>query len=242
MASPASCRCGPVRVSAVWIAEIFASIQGEGRFSGTRSVFVRTSGCNLRCHFCDTPYTSWKPTGETRSWQDVLNEVTKFDCEHVVLTGGEPLLQADLVPLSQALTAAGHVVTVETAGTVDRPVAAALMSISPKFSNSDPLGNERWLERHRRDRHQPAVVGELISRYDYQLKFVVDTPADIDEILAYLGELPDYNTANVWLMPQGVQQADLAARGVWLEPLAEELGFQFCPRRHIEMFGNVRGT
>ena len=93
------------------IAEIFHSVQGEGEFSGTPSVFVRTTGCNLRCWFCDTPYTSFKAEGLQRDWQDVLQEVLEFDCLHVVLTGGEPLLQPDLLPLAHALRQQRRIVT-----------------------------------------------------------------------------------------------------------------------------------
>ena len=83
------------------IAEFFKSIQGEGEFAGTPSVFVRTTGCNLRCSFCDTPYTSWKPEGIHEPWQTILDRILADDCRHVVLTGGEPLLQPDVVLLSQ---------------------------------------------------------------------------------------------------------------------------------------------
>ena len=82
------------------ISEIFHSVQGEGRYSGEPSVFVRTSGCNLRCWFCDTPYTSWNPEGENRSWDSIVEDVLQYDCTHVVITGGEPMLQADIRPLA----------------------------------------------------------------------------------------------------------------------------------------------
>src|SRR5881394_3201980 len=120
------------------IAEIYASLQGEGLLTGTPSVFVRTTGCNLRCWFCDTPYTSWQPEGEQRSWESVRDEVLTRDVEHVVITGGEPMLQRDVVPLSRALAEQGRLITIETAGTIYRPVAAHLMSISPKLANSSP--------------------------------------------------------------------------------------------------------
>ena len=120
------------------IAEVYASIQGEGQFAGTPSVFVRTTGCNLRCWFCDTPFTSWNPEGPFVSVADLFQQVAAFDIEHVVLTGGEPLLQPDSVPLCEQLLAAGHFVTIETAGTVYRPALASLMSISPKLANSSP--------------------------------------------------------------------------------------------------------
>lgn len=224
------------------IAEIFHSVQGEGEFSGTPSVFVRTTGCNLRCWFCDTPYTSFRPEGLLRSWQDVLNEVLSWDCPHVVLTGGEPLLLPDIVPLAHALRQQGRIVTVETAGTVFRPVEADLMSISPKLSNSTPREDSPWHPRHDRDRDRPEVMRQLMSSQAYQLKFVVDQPADLHEIVEYLQRFPEVGADRVWLMPQGIDQASLIEKAVWLAPAAQRLGFRFCPRKQIEMFGSVRGT
>jgi len=226
----------------VRIAEIFHSVQGEGEFSGTPSVFVRTAGCNLRCWFCDTPYTSFKAEGLQRDWQDVLQEVLEFGCLHVVLTGGEPLLQPDLLPLAHALRQQQRIVTVETAGTIFRPVEADLMSISPKLSNSAPIGMIHWEQRHERDRNRPDVIRQMLQVSPCQLKFVVDQPADLDEITQYLRGFSEITSNQVWLMPQGINQEELATKGVWLVPLAQQLGYRFCPRRHIEMYGNVRGT
>ena len=224
------------------IAEIFHSIQGEGEYAGTPSVFVRTTGCNLRCWFCDTPYTSIRPEGSHRDWQEVLRAVLEFECPHVVLTGGEPLLQPEIVPLAQALRDEHRIVTVETAGTIFRPVEADLMSISPKLSNSTPHLVNRWLERHERDRDRPGALRQLMSRSRYQLKFVVDQPVDLDEISRYLERFPEVVAEQVWLMPQGISQEELAEKAKWLGPATERLGFRFCPRRHIELFGSVRGT
>lgn len=224
------------------IAEVFHSIQGEGEFAGTPSVFVRTTGCNLRCWFCDTPYTSWQPEGSRRDWQYVLQDVLKIECSHVVLTGGEPLLQPGIVPLSQALREAGRFVTVETAGTVFRSIDADLMSISPKLSNSMPREASRWRERHERDRLRPDVVARMIEMAPYQLKFVIDAAADLDEVVQYLRGVPQVSPDRVWLMPQGVSADELVVRTEWLAPAAERLGFRFSPRRHIELFGHVRGT
>ena len=227
---------------ALRIAEVFYSIQGEGRFAGTPSVFVRTTGCNLRCWFCDTPYTSWHPEGGHRTLAELLREIRSFECDHVVLTGGEPLLQPSIVPLSHELRREGYVITVETAGTVYRPVAADLMSISPKLANSAPRESSRWVVRHEDHRDRPEILRRLLREYDTQLKYVIDTPADLDELRQVVRELPEATPDRIWLMPQGVTTADLTSRAAWLEPAAAELGYRFCPRRHIEMFGNVRGT
>lgn len=224
------------------IAEIFTSIQGEGRYAETPSVFVRTTGCNLRCWFCDTPYTSWRPEGEQLSWRSVAERVLEVDVQHVVLTGGEPLLQPDIVPLSQTLRDAGRFVTVETAGTVFRPVAADLMSISPKLSNSQPLTPTIWRDRHRLAQENDPVLLRLIREYPHQLKFVVDEPDDLVEIAGYLQRFPEVAPDNIWLMPQGITATELAERTEWLIPWAKERGFRVSPRRHIELYGHRRGV
>ena len=129
------------------IAEIFYSVQGEGGLVGVPSVFVRTSGCNLRCSWCDTPYTSWEPEGEERSIEEILASAAAFPARHVVVTGGEPMIAPGIVPLTEGLRARGLHVTIETAGTVFAPVACDLMSISPKLSNSTPGGPLRRAAR-----------------------------------------------------------------------------------------------
>jgi 7-carboxy-7-deazaguanine synthase len=175
-------------------------------------------------------------------WQAVADRALGFAIEHVVLTGGEPLLQPEIVPLSRALRDAGRFVTIETAATVDRPVQADLMSLSPKLSNSLPLTPATWRDRHSRAQENDAVVRRMIREYPYQLKFVVDAPADLLEIATYLERFPDAAAEHVWLMPQGIAAAELAARTEWLAPWAAEHGYRVSPRRQIERFGHRRGT
>ncbi|MFV2070978.1 MAG: 7-carboxy-7-deazaguanine synthase QueE, partial [Pirellulales bacterium] len=162
------------------IAEIYRSVQGEGLLCGTSSLFVRTSGCNLRCWYCDTPYASWSPEGDDLSVDEIVTRIEEWDATHVVLTGGEPMLHAELIPLSNRLTTLGRHVTVETAGTLYLPVACDLMSVSPKLSNSLPSrdGDARWHHRHDRTRHAPQVIQRLTREYEYQIKFVIDVAGD----------------------------------------------------------------
>ena len=80
------------------ISELFYSIQGEGKLTGVPSVFVRASGCNLRCTWCDTPYASWEPEGENFSVAQIVERVIAFPARHVVLTGGEPMMMPEIVP------------------------------------------------------------------------------------------------------------------------------------------------
>ena len=122
------------------ISEIFYSVQGEGILAGVPSVFVRVSGCNLRCSWCDTPYASWNPEGQERSVESIVETVRGFGADYAVITGGEPMIFPDVVALSHGLTSSGMHITIETAGTVFQPVACDLMSISPKLGNSTPSG------------------------------------------------------------------------------------------------------
>ncbi|TXT33248.1 MAG: queuosine biosynthesis protein QueE [Planctomycetota bacterium] len=209
-------------------------------------MFVRTTGCNLRCWFCDTPFTSWKPEGPQVTVGDLVRQVQAFEIEHVVLTGGEPLLQPDSVSLCERLLAAGHFVTIETAGTVFRPVPASLMSISPKLENSSPsrvgsIDAARWQARHEQSRSQPEVIARLIAATDYQFKFVVDAPSDLAEISAYLAAWPQVPGDRVWLMPQARTREELSARSEWLEAETKRLGYRFSSRWQIAQFGNQRG-
>lgn len=225
------------------IAELYQSVQGEGEYLGTPSVFLRTTGCNLRCWFCDTPFTSWQPEGSDVPLRELIDKLLSFDCEHVVITGGEPLLPRDIEPLTDALRRAGRFITIETAGTVFRPVGCDLMSISPKLENSTP-DTERsalWSARHEQLRHRPDVIRELIARFRYQFKFVIDQPADVAQVEAYLAALPEIDRTRVWLMPQAVSAINLTEKSTWLEALASESGFRFTSRWHIAEFGNVRG-
>ena len=226
------------------IAEIYHSVQGEGLLSGQPSVFVRASGCNLRCWFCDTPFASWSPEGNDLAVDMMLAQIHEWDTEHIVLTGGEPMLFAELIPLTEQLRAAGKHITIETAGTLYLPVTCDLMSISPKLSNSTPSQDRgaSWRRRHERSRHVPDVIHRLIDEYDYQLKFVIDAPSDIDEVQDYLAEFPEVDRDRVLLMPQGTTAEELSRQAQWLEPYCEQEGWRYCARRQIEWFGAVRGT
>src|SRR5579862_645846 len=143
------------------IAEIFYSIQGEGMLAGVPSVFVRTSGCNLRCSWCDTPYTSWKPEGADMSIPDILSQVKEFHAAHAVVTGGEPMIARGVADLTQGLRKEGMHITLETAGTVFAPVQCDLMSISPKLANSTPEGE--WAKQHDKLRTRIDVLKRLMD-------------------------------------------------------------------------------
>ena len=224
------------------IAEIFYSIQGEGALVGTPSVFVRTSGCNLRCGWCDTPYASWAPEGEEVALEEILAAVARYRAHYVVVTGGEPMIAPQIGPLSEALRQMGLHVTIETAGTVFAPVDCHLMSISPKLSNSTPFGRDgdRWVAQHDRLRLQPAVLKRLMAAYEYQLKFVVVEEDDLAEVRDLVAEVRA-NPQRVVLMPEGTDPEVLRERAAWLVEICKQEGFRFSPRLHIDLYGNRRG-
>jgi 7-carboxy-7-deazaguanine synthase len=221
------------------IAELFYSLQGEGSLVGVPSVFVRTSGCNLRCSWCDTPYTSWQPEGTELSLDQILDEVRAHPAHHVVVTGGEPMIAPEILPLAERLRDAGLHITIETAGTVFKPVACDLMSISPKLANSTPEGPFR--AQHERLRIQTDVLAELMARYEHQLKFVIARADDLDEVRAIVAALRA-DTARVILMPEGTEPGVLRERSVWLAEICKEEGFRFSPRLHVDLWGSKRGV
>jgi 7-carboxy-7-deazaguanine synthase len=178
------------------------------------------------------------------STDEIVSQVEEWDSQHVVVTGGEPMLFAELIPLCHRLKAIGRRVTIETAGTLHLPVECDLMSISPKFASSAPDAKAypHWHRRHERERHRPDVIRQLIGEFEYQLKFVIDVREDLEAVRGYVDEFPEIDRERVLLMPQGTDQDQLEQRGAWLRPFCEAEGFVFCPRKQIEWFGPVRGT
>ena len=230
------------------ISETFVSIQGEGKLTGAPSWFVRFSGCNLRCAWCDTPYASWDPEGDKRSIESLIEEAKASGVKHAVITGGEPMIFPQVVPLTHALRDAGMHVTIETAGTVDQPgVHADLLSLSPKLANSTPVNDPRdpsgaWTARHEQRRMNTPVLNALIARFsERQLKFVVSAPDDLAEVASLLGELEGWAPGDVMLMPEGVK-APGPERAQWVARACIERGWRYCSRLHIELFGDTRGT
>jgi 7-carboxy-7-deazaguanine synthase len=225
------------------ISEIFYSIQGEGMLAGVPSVFLRTSGCNLRCTWCDTPYTSWNPEGEDIPLGTILADIRRKWATHVVVTGGEPMIQPDIVRLTQRLKDFGLHITVETAGTVYQAVACDLMSISPKLANSTPARREggKWAAQHDKLRYQPDVLKQLMAEYAYQLKFVVSEAEDLVEIEGILTET-GADRSRVVLMPEGTSSEAIYEKSKWLVEICKQERFRYGPRLHIDLFGNQRGV
>jgi len=230
------------------IAERFVSLQGEGTLVGVPSSFVRVFGCNLRCTWCDSPATSWAPAGQQVAISELLDFCARGP-RHVVLTGGEPLLFPGVAALSRALRAAGHHITVETAGTVwQDDLACDLLSVSPKLAHSTPWTRAPKLaERHERARLDPPVLRRLLAAFPWQLKFVVraaEAAADLGEIEALLTELgvAASDRHRVLVMPECTDPTALHAAYRTLVTACIERGFRLGERLHIALFGHTPGT
>ena len=231
--------------------EIFASVQGEGPSMGMPVSFMRLSRCNLACVWCDTAYT-WRFEGDNRPHRDgqtydrKANQVTLGEEEvaarilalgqnRLVVTGGEPLLQAPaLAKLLDLLPDIG--VEIETNGTTKAPprldIRIDQFNVSPKLAHS---GNPAEL----------ALIPERLDAYATDprawFKFVIAEPSDLDEVLA-LRDRYRFKRDHVFLMPEGTDSATLREREQWLAPLCVGHGFRMSDRLHIHLFGDTRGT
>lgn len=230
------------------IQERFISLQGEGSLVGVPSSFIRVAGCNLRCAWCDSPATSWAPAGERASLDDLL-AFCAAGPRHVVLTGGEPLLFKEVATLARRLRAAGHHVTVESAGTLLlADLECDLLSLSPKLAHSTPAARDPvWAERHERRRLVRPVLARLLAAFAWQLKFVVRPAAldaDLAELTALLHELGvgAGDHSRVFLMPECTDSEGLRAAYRALLPVCLTRGFRLGERLHIHMFGHTPGT
>ncbi len=233
--------------------ELFYSLQGEGKLAGVPSVFVRTSGCNLRCWFCDSYHTSWEPTHAQLSVDEIIASVADHDADHVVVTGGEPMIHDGIVTLLERLADRGYHTTVETNGTIYRDAPIDLASVSPKLASStptadrDPKGDGEWAERHENDRIDVDALAQLADAYESQLKFVVTGGDDLPEIerivdrirAAANDPIPD---GDVLLMPEGTTRTELDETRQRVAELAAEHGYRYTPRVHVDVWNDAPGT
>lgn len=236
------------------INELFYSLQGEGTLAGMPSVFIRTSGCNLRCWFCDSYHTSWEPTHGQLTLDEIIEKVQAYEqAEHVVLTGGEPLIHEQSVELLKRLDNLGYHTTVETNGTIYRDAPIDLVSISPKLASStptpekDPKGGGEWEERHEERRIDVNELASLVDAYDFQLKFVVTNADDLQEIEDLVDRIRGVAStsvvdSDVLLMPEGMTRDALDESRNEVAELAVEYGYRYTPRLHVDLWNDAPGT
>ena len=230
--------------------EIFHSIQGEGSFMGIPSIFFRTSGCNLRCHWCDTPYTSFQPENKKIEILEAADLITAYDCKYVVITGGEPLIQPDkILSLCTLLTQRDRHITIETNGTKyvkGIGVFCDLMSISPKLSDSGPkieqVKTDRWIKKHDKDRLDIGTLSKLINNTSCQFKFVVSNEVHIDEIEALQTILPNLSDNLIYLMPEGRTAKEIQDKQEFVVNTCIEKGWNYSDRLHVRIWGDKRGV
>jgi 7-carboxy-7-deazaguanine synthase len=224
------------------INEIFYSLQGEGFLAGVPSVFIRLAGCLLRCRWCDTKYAWDEKAGRKYTFAEIIQQVQQQPCRFVVITGGEPMVNPELPLLVRELKSAGKHITIETAGIAYIPdMPCDLMSISPKLSNSVAgIGGQGSGVRYQG--LDLGVLNKFIDNYDYQLKFVVDSPNDIVEIQLTIGKIPNVDLEKVMLMPQAVTRDELIQKSSMVADLCKRTGFAFSQRLHILLWDNQKGT
>ncbi|MFM5930973.1 MAG: 7-carboxy-7-deazaguanine synthase QueE [Novosphingobium sp.] len=231
--------------------EIFASVQGEGSSAGRACAFVRLSRCNLACEWCDTAYT-WRFEGDNRPHRDGIdfertaNQVTLDEDDvaariaalgrlRLVVTGGEPLLQAPALARMLALLPGIHV-EVETNGSIAPPaVLDGLVhqwNVSPKLAHS---GNPRDLAL------RPEALRAFAADPRATFKFVIASEDDLAEVreIADAYAIP---CSRIWLMPEGRSSAIIRERGAWLAEYCSKNELNFSDRLHIHLFGDTRGT
>jgi 7-carboxy-7-deazaguanine synthase len=179
--------------------------------------------------------------GANLSVEEIVGRILLLELPHVVITGGEPMQSPEIVELTRLLKDFDYQITIETAGIFDAPVLCDLMSISPKLSNSTPSKTTSNFN-HEQNRFKPEVVQNQILRYNYQLKFVVDTPNDLDEIEKYLNLFSGVTPERVFLMPQAVDVNTMTEKSTWIIPFCEQHGYRYCPRMQIIWYGNKRRT
>lgn len=218
------------------VSEIFYSYQGEGPRAGMPAVFLRLATCNLKCGWCDTPYTwDWKRFDRAKEVQEmsvgeILSVIGKFDCKNLVLTGGEPLLQQKkMIPFLFALKERGFWIEVETNGT---------LSPSPEF---DLLADRYNCSPKLKNSGQTDIPFSLPPVAKAVFKFVVCGERDLEEIGNFV-ERHSLPRNRVYLMPEGRTREAIQDRESWVARASVICGYRFTTRRHVLEFGGLRGV
>jgi 7-carboxy-7-deazaguanine synthase len=232
------------------VVETFNTLQGEGKYLGVPSYFIRTTGCNLRCSWkntdgtttiCDTPYTSFNPQkGIDYNAHDIDKMISETNSKHLVITGGEPFMQRDLPTIVKELTQKYHI-TIETNGTIYQPIKGTFLSISPKTKSSYAQANEDDAKLHMKNNNFiDTIKGLLRDGHDYQLKFVYNQKSDLEEILQ-IKKAVNALDRKIYLMPQGISDSQFKEKQQEMFNICVQYGFNYTPRMHIDIWGNKKG-
>lgn len=213
--------------------EIFYSLQGEGFLAGIPSTFIRLAGCPLSCKYCDTVYARDYSDGKELTNQQIIAQVQVYPARHVVVTGGEPLVNADMTEraglrdLLRLLKDNHKHITIETAGIKFMPdLPCDLMSISPKPPAKETIDSLR----------------QLIESYNYQLKFVIANEGDLAQAQDLLERLGKYDRTMVCLMPQAATRQQYLKTAPVVAELCKQTGFAFSPRLQIQLWEGKKGV
>lgn len=231
------------------IAETFYSLQGEGKYLGVPSYFIRLSGCPMRCVWCDTPYASWEPEGESWSLAQIQQDLNQYpQAAHVVITGGEPYSFPQISELVDFFKEQSKVVTMETAGIHFQETRADLISLSPKTSHSDPL-ESKHLARHRNLRSDFTPLKDFVKNSpDLQWKFVIQSQDDLEEIHKILSKsgFSEQGKVNpmhqVYLMPYTEDSTQFETQLKKVADWCLKEGFSLSHRLHVQLWNDERGT
>jgi len=219
--------------------EMFHSIQGEGRTIGKNVVFLRLSGCNLKCTYCDSKY-SWSD-GKFIQMSDIIDYIKSTKANGLVITGGEPLLQLEaikclLVDISNEIGKDFHI-EIETNGTIKIGIydnylfSNVYFNVSPKLKNSDcfyKLDDVRVNLIHFNNYFKNSIF-----------KFVVSSKDDIDEINILC---EGFNENRIYLMPEGITREVQIKNQIDVIDICKEFGYNFSPRTHILIWDNKKGV
>lgn len=217
------------------IAEIFYSIQGEGTHTGKPAIFIRLTGCHLRCVWCDSKFTWNMKSGKKMIIDQIIKTLKKYPCKHLVITGGEPLLQQpvlrELLKKLNPPQTKNYYIEVETSGSLQPQINELVdqYNCSPKLSNA---------------KNRPIPYRISLPKFPQEktyYKFVIDKKSDIKELKKFIKDhaLPK---DKIILMPQGTTKSEIAKRTTWLAEICKKENWRLSTRLHIEIWGNKRGV